>query len=115
MNGDLEKYRKDFTIVRETAAQVIKDFNVAGFEITFSANELLAYEELKQQIEVVLSELFRNHLSKFQNLLYKIDIEERQLKKNLRDTDPSLYTSIIADLILQREFNKVLTRRFYSK
>ncbi len=114
MQGDLEKYRRDFAIVRETAAQIIKDFNMAGFEITFSGNELLAYEELKAQITPILWDLFKSQPSHFQNLLYRIDIDERHFNNFLKVSDPFHFSESIAGLILQREFQKVLSRKYYS-
>ncbi|TAH41090.1 MAG: hypothetical protein EYC69_08930 [Bacteroidetes bacterium] len=114
MQEYLEKYRHDFAIIRETAAQLIKDFNVAGFEVTFSGNELTAYEELKNQIEPVLYDLFRNNLSQFQSLLYRIDLDERLLSDTLKNSEGSSFSSTLAELVLNREFQKVLTRRFYS-
>lgn len=114
MQQDLDKYRFDFEIVRETAAQVVKDFSVAGFEIYFSGNELLAYEELKKQIEPVLQNLFYKDPGQFQNLLYRIDIDEKKLKNLLLDPDTNKVLESLSELILQREFQKILTRRFYS-
>ncbi len=111
---DLEKYRSDFAIVRDTATQVMKDFNVAGFKINFSGNELLAYEELKKQITPILWDLFQNQQSQFRNLLYRIDINENHFKRLLQNVDPSAIAESLADLVLQREFQKVLTRRFFS-
>lgn len=110
-----EKYRRDFEIIRETVAQVIKDFNMTGLEITFSGNELLAYQELKEQIASILLELIKNHSSQFQSLLYRVDIDEKYLNKFLGDEHPFSYSEAIAELILQREFQKVLSRKFYSK
>jgi len=114
MQEDLEKYRNDFAIIRETATQVIKDFNVVGFEITFSGNELAAYEELKNQIEPVLRVLFNKNSAQFQNLLYRIDLEEIFFKEALSNFDQLDFFSTLSERILQREFQKVLTRRFYS-
>jgi hypothetical protein len=114
MKEDLQKYRKDLEIIRDTAKQVIKDFNMSGLEITFSGNELTAYEELRSQLTPVLSMLFRNDQSGFQNLLYRIDINERDLNNLLIETGTDIFPDAVADLILQREFRKVLSRRFYS-
>ena len=113
MQSDLEKYRYDFKIIRETAAKVMKDFNMTGFEITFSGNELLAFDELKEQIIPILSDLYKNQSGQFQNLLYRVDIAESRFAKLLVGPDPNTFYSSVADLILQREFQKVLTRRFY--
>ena len=49
MDQNIEKYRRDLEIIRLTAEQVIKDFQIFGFEIVFSGNEYTAYEELKTQ------------------------------------------------------------------
>ena len=100
-DSSLEKYRHDLAIVRETAAQVMKDFGVLGLEIRFSGDPFSAYEELKEQIAPVLFELFQNDRSRFQKLL--------------GENTPSNFSHNLADMILQREFQKVLTRRFFSK
>ncbi|HNS12099.1 MAG TPA: hypothetical protein PKM97_05755 [Bacteroidia bacterium] len=113
MDFDIEKYRQDFEIIRDTAAQVMKDFNMAGFEIKFSGNELIAYDELKEQIIPILSELYNDHSGQFQQLLYRVDIEESKFSELLERHDPITFYSSLADLILQREFQKVLTRKFY--
>ncbi|MBP6334428.1 MAG: hypothetical protein KA444_03070 [Bacteroidia bacterium] len=111
---DLEKYRTDFEIIRETANQLLKDFSLAGFEVEFSGNELMAYDELKSQITPILWDLFQNHPEQFQNLLYRIDINEKQLMETLKLIDPLKISGALSDLILQREFQKVIMRRFFS-
>ncbi|MBK6446716.1 MAG: hypothetical protein IPQ03_01980 [Bacteroidetes bacterium] len=114
-DSSLEKYRHDLAIVRETAAQVMKDFGVLGLEIRFSGDPFSAYEELKEQIAPVLFELFQNDRSRFQSLLYRIDLSESTFRKLLGENTPSNFSHNLADMILQREFQKVLTRRFFSK
>ena len=113
-DSSLEKYRHDLAIVRETAAQVMKDFGVLGLEIRFSGDPFSAYEELKEQIAPVLFELFQNDRSRFQSLLYRIDLSEAKFRKLLGEQPHSDFSYNLADMILQREFQKVLTRRFFS-
>ncbi|HRH65620.1 MAG TPA: hypothetical protein PLU53_04940 [Bacteroidia bacterium] len=110
-----EKYRHDLAIIRETAEQVMKDFGVMGLEIHFSGDPYVAYEELKEQISPVLFQLFQNDRSRFQSLLYRIDINESRFRKLLGASAQSSFSLDLADMILQREFQKVLTRRFFSK
>ena len=78
---DVEKYRHDLEIIRKTAEQIIKDFQIFGFEITFSGNEYTAYDELKSQLTPLLFELYKSDLSTFQSLLYRIDISESKYRK----------------------------------
>ncbi len=110
-----EKYRHDLEIVRETAAQVIRDFSIHKLEITFSGNEYNAYGELVSQLEPILGELFKTNKSAFQALLYQIDISEQSFRKLMQSASKDDFGSKLAELIVQREFQKVLTRKFFSK
>ena len=113
-NAFPEKYRQDIAIIKDTAAQVVKDFGIFGIDFTFSGNALTAYEELKQQIKPVLFELFQRDKTRFQALLYRIDISEKQFRKMIGTGENEDFPAMMADAILQREFQKVLTRKFFS-
>jgi len=110
-----EKYRQDLAIVRETAEQVLKDFGIFGIEITFSGNAFTAYDELEMQIRPVLFELFQKDKSRFQALLYRIDISEPAFRKLIGTGGNDDFPGRIAAAILQREFQKVITRKYYSE
>ena len=108
----LDQYRYDYEIVRSTAEQVIKDFGTHSIEITFSGNPLTAFDELLQQLIPVLDSLAKTNPSKLSALLYRIDLEEAKTR-NLptgKDRIPQM-----ALLILQREFKKVLIRKYFSE
>ncbi len=111
---NLEKYRHDLEIIRLTANQIIKDFEVFGHEITFSGNELTAYEELRNQVAPLLFELYKNRTSSFQSLLYRIDINEKIFRELLSNSTKNDFADLLADAVIQREFQKVLTRKFFS-
>jgi hypothetical protein len=110
---DVEKYRRDLEIIRLTAEQVIKDFGIFGFEIAFSGNEYTAYDELKKQLAPLLFNLYKENRSTFQSLLYRIDISEGQWKKFLQTASEDIPEKLAA-LVIEREFQKVLTRKFFS-
>ena len=114
MVDNVEKYRRDLEIIRLTAEQVIKDFGIFGFEIVFSGNEYTAYEELKNQLAPLLYDLYNDNLSTFQSLLYRIDINEAKWKKFLQSTSDDGFSEKLAALVIEREFQKVLTRKFFS-
>lgn len=107
-----ERYRTDLAIVRETADQLIRDFNWFNMEIRFSGDPLKAYDELRDQIVPIIDQVQREDPARLQSLLYRIDLDERKFKKQLLSPSTDLH---LADLILQREFQKVLTRRFFSQ
>jgi hypothetical protein len=109
-----EKYRNDISIIRDTAKQISRDFNIDGFEVNFSGNETNAFEEFKQQITPVLMLIYRNDRFAFQNLLYRIDINEKDYKKLISTADSGNFESDLTELVIRREFQKVLTRKYFS-
>jgi len=113
MDVNIEKYRRDLEIIRLTAEQVIKDFGIFGFEIVFSGNEYTAYAELHEQLAPLLFDLYKDNRSTFRSLLYRIDISEAQWKKFLKSGTDNI-SERLAALVIEREFQKVLTRKFFS-
>lgn len=110
-----EKYRHDLEIIRETAAQVIRDFSIHKFEVTFSGNEFTAYGELVAQLEPILSTMYKTNRSGFNALLYQIDISEQKFRNLMQNAPKEEFNAKLAEMIVQREFQKVLTRKFFSK
>jgi len=114
MDSIPEKYRHDLAIIRDTANQIIRDMNVDDFEITFSGNEQLAFDELKAQLKPVIGKIYKEDSHTFRLLLYRIDINEKDFKIALAESIGSSFEERIAELIIRREFQKVLTRKFFS-
>ena len=106
-----ERYRRDLALVRETAEQLIRDFNWYNIPIRFAGDPFHAYEELREQIIPHIDRMQREEPTLFQSLLYRIDLDERKFRRQLQAPDSGTH---LADLILQREFQKVLTRRYFS-
>ncbi|REJ80903.1 MAG: hypothetical protein DWQ44_04415 [Bacteroidetes bacterium] len=109
-----EKYRKDEVIIRETAEQVIKDFARAGIGIEFSGNTLGAYDELVFQISQALKSLANSRSEKLLSLLYIIDIPEDVFNDLVNAKGNEEYETEFAGRIVRREFEKVITRRYFS-
>ena len=112
--SDIAQYRHDLEVVRMTAEQVKKDFSFHNMEITFSGNEQTAYAELKTQVTPLLAKLFLENRSQLMQLLYRVDVPERDWKKVLAmnaDEQPEK----LSEIILEREFMKALTKKLYSK
>ena len=111
--SEIEQYRYDFEIIRLTAEQVIKDFGTHGIEINFSGNELTAYQELITQIKPVLLHLYQEDKSAFQSLLYRIDIHEKKFRALLNYSKEE-FPERLAELVVHREFQKILLRKYFS-
>lgn len=109
--SEIEKSRLNEQIVHETAQQVIKDFANFGMDIRFPEDLHYAYDELFGQLKIIILELMQNNPARLSALLYQIDVDEKKMR---RDT-PGMFEEHewVTDLILEREFMKVLTRHYF--
>lgn len=114
MNFDITPYRHDLQIIRNTADQVIRDFGLYGLEITFSGNEMLAYDELHSQLVPALKQLEKSGQGKIRSILYRIDIPEKEFAQMAVNQTKDGFWDGLASLILRRELIKVITRKLFS-
>jgi hypothetical protein len=109
--SEIEKLKLNEMIIRDTARQVIKDFGSFGMEVVFPGDISYAYESLFAQLKTIIADLLEREPEKLSALLYQIDLDESRLK-----TEPELFTEyeFISQMILEREFQKVLTRYYFK-
>lgn len=112
---NISQYFNRLDLIKDTANQIIKDFDMFGMEIKFSGNAYNAYEELFDQIEPHMSLLIKNNQSKFMGILYRIDLSDEQIKKAVKENLSEPFSAIITDLIIKRELQKVVIRKQYQK
>ena len=110
---DLTQYYINLDLIQKTAAQIAKDFNLVNEKIIFSGNAENAYNELLSQIEPVVSALIHKDYFRLINLLYRIDVSEKQAIIAMRGKNNAVVRAI-ARLIIKRELQKVVTKSFFS-
>ena len=94
--------------------QLVKDFEQSNFPADFVAALEPEYASIHEKIA---SELQRNeHNTDFNvmQLLYRIDISEAQLKRYLTENVNEPYFKVIAELIIKRVLQKVVTKQYYK-
>ena len=106
-----EKY--GFEFVFATARQIERDLSLEENSFAFTGHPSEAYHELVNQLEPIVRKLMQ-HDSQFQALLYRVDISEQVYRKLLAAGDQTGFSKILAEAIIQREFQKVLTRKYFS-
>lgn len=112
---DVAPYQNRIDLLRETAQQITKDFGMQGMKITFSGDPENAYVELFSQVVPFIEKMQNEHFGNFYNLMYRIDISEDQIKQAVNAAADRSFSEIVADLILKRELQKVITRKRFSK
>lgn len=89
-----------------------KDFNLDAAELSIAEAEL-SYQSLLTKLTRIVGYLLEKDFSKLLQVLYRIDIPEEKLKSALAsdEAEPAI---IISQMILDREMQKVETRKRYS-
>ena len=101
-------------LVKDTINLLIKDFSMFGINISFSGNFNSAYDEIMKQLVPQMDFFLNNHHESLLAILYKIEVSENKIKK-MHDQNPYIkYSKLLAHLILEREWQKALTRKYYN-
>jgi hypothetical protein len=112
---DLRKASKREDLIRETAAQIIKDFAEFDLSIGFSGNVHDFYQELFGQMKQHVAYLLSEKTEKFLNLLYRIDVDISDIESYQMQVPEIPFDSLVTELIIHRELRKVLMRDFFRR
>ena len=113
MSGDFpERFRTDVLIIQETVNQIKKDFN--NIEIVLTGNAELAFDEIRRQIIPLIKKMHSGDKHGFQTLLYRVDVSEKDFQLVLSKSNSTEFYDDVAEMIIRREFQKVLTRKYFS-
>lgn len=80
----------------------------AGFHNTLSAGEL------REKLIEFINHLIQKDFEKLVSILYRVDVNEKKLKTLLKASPGTDAAVLIADLILERELQKIKTRNTYK-
>ncbi|CAN5424365.1 hypothetical protein BH11BAC1_BH11BAC1_03570 [soil metagenome] len=105
-----EKYRDDEEIIRLTIAQITKDFGAHFSEPHFSGVKEQLFHELTLHIADALTTIQKSNPVLLKAVLYQVDVHESEIPAVFEPQ--SIYA--LSERIIQREFQKVLTKRFFS-
>ncbi|MEO5593967.1 MAG: hypothetical protein ABIR15_13330 [Chitinophagaceae bacterium] len=74
-----------------------------------------AFAEMRQQLQAAVNQMIENDFQKLINVLYRIDVNERKLKYLLQENVGADAAVIIADLIIERQMEKIKARAAYTR
>jgi len=77
--------------------------------------ESLSRNELRKQLSEFIYDLLVYNPEKLTNLMYRHDVKESLFIKALSIGDPTEQSIAIADLVIEREMEKVEMRKAYKK
>ena len=101
-------------IILELLSQIKKDFGMFGEEIVFSENTEESYQQLFMQLESFLFKNYTQNSDKLYPILYRIDIPEKDIKNAINHETNTNFIGSITELIILKELQKVIIRRYYK-
>ncbi|WP_440122724.1 hypothetical protein [Tenacibaculum sp. Ill] len=99
-------------LYKQLVVQLNKDFSLTGIDLTFSENNTPL--ELKEELQKSVKELVLHDFSSYTNLLYHIDVSEKDSQIN-ESNDIDRYIENITFLILKRIWKKVWFKNQFSE
>ena len=68
-------------------------------------------EELRKQLSIYLNDLLQHDFPSLVQLLYQVDVPEQKLKAVLKENPQTDAGSLIADLLIERQRQKKITKQ----
>lgn len=96
-------------VLRALILQLKKDFASAGMPIKLLLGKAYTFDDLR---EALLARFHNETATALFNLLYRIDVSEKQLREGM--PTPGIDLGLLAEVIIKRELQKVVLRMMYS-
>lgn len=94
--------------------QLQKDFENCSLEGNFAAKFNPDYKSILKAVHLEVEKINKASSGKLNELLYRIDISEVQIKKAFNLKPDSELNEIIAELIVKRELQKIIIKEHFK-
>ena len=102
-------------LIEKFNIQLLKDFEMSDVSAYLEPIIVFEYDEIHSNIMNALKMIDNKDFSKYQHLLYRIDISEKTVELELKSKPDSERYAILADLIIKRILQKVILKIQFSK
>jgi hypothetical protein len=89
--------------------------NEIGHSLDIQLNENILLDQLRARMIVRINQLIQKNFNALVLVLYRVDVSEAKLKYLLKTNKDNDAASIIADLIIERQLQKIETRKKFSQ
>lgn len=84
-------------------------------ELAIDIAEKRTVAEIREQLSAYINQLIKSNFDKLITYLYRIDVSEDKLKTLLQQQPAEDAANIIADLIIERQLQKMRTRKMFNQ
>jgi hypothetical protein len=89
--------------------------SIINKELAIELPEKISLDDLKKDLAIFINQLIQRDFHSLVALLYRIDISEAKLKQLLDEQMNENAGDIIADMIIERELQKIKSRREFNQ
>ena len=98
----------------EVAVLVNKDMGTETNPVIVVSSQGVSQNMIREKLIGVIQYLLENNFEKLCNAMYRLDVSERKFHEVLTGNSPENISSQLADLVIEREMQKVRTRELYK-
>ena len=102
-------------LIEKFNIQLLKDFEMSDVSAYLEPIVVFEYDEIHSNIMNALKKIDNKDFSKYQHLLYRIDISEKTVEHELKSKPDNERYAVLADLIIKRILQKVILKIQFSK
>lgn len=84
-------------------------------ELSIPVGENDSLEKIRSVLAVYINDLIEKDFQKLVNLLYRLDVSENKLKQTLKENADMNAGLLIADLIMERQIQKLNAKKEFRK
>lgn len=101
--------------VAEVSKTISRDFDKAGITAIINRDEFDNLAELKKYLTRKIAELLDTNYERLINILYRIDVNEDKMNELFGSKNRDFIPERLADLIIERQLQKINLRNMYKK
>ena len=111
---ELKLYFDKKSYLKKVLFQINRDFEMAGCDFELPKNEIEELQELQNVLAINLEPLMKENGPRLKNLLYRIDVSENSIYKEMAGNADLQLAALLRNKIIERELLKILIREKYS-
>jgi hypothetical protein len=99
----------------ELISLINKDFGDPEERMMIPAGSQVERAEIREKLAFMIAHLMQNHFERLCQAMYRLDVSEKKFDKIMNESALTDIPYAIADLVIEREMQKVRTRIMYKR
>jgi hypothetical protein len=111
---EIEIYFNNQQVIDQLLRQLEKDLELEPNCLFCNSSEANVFYSIFKLLLPFVEKNIHQDYGKFMNTLYRIDVSEQKIKQSMLDKSSTEFPSVMTELILQKEMQKIIIRLVYA-